>query len=119
MNSFSRNWAVALARTSSSTAPVKSSVAGSAVAKNEASTGIAFCKRLTLSTLNVLESSPAWQRRMISCLTRSADLLSLMVLALYKQLEFQKIPHLWDYFRPSRALPSRQSVEARAKEVTR
>ena len=31
------------------------------------------------STLNVLESSPAWQRRTISCPTRSADLLPFMV----------------------------------------
>ena len=58
-NSFSMNWGVARARMSSTTALVKSSVAGSAVAKNETSTGITFRSRLTVSTLNVLESSPA------------------------------------------------------------
>jgi hypothetical protein len=57
-NSRSRNWGVAYAKTSSRTALVKSSVAGSAVAKNETSVGIAFLKRFTLSILNVLESSP-------------------------------------------------------------
>jgi hypothetical protein len=58
-NSCSRNCGVARARTSSRTALVKSNVAGSAVAKNETSTGIAFRSCFTASTLNVLESSPA------------------------------------------------------------
>ena len=39
-NSLSRNWAVAAASGSSAAAPVNSSVAGSAVAKKTASTGI-------------------------------------------------------------------------------
>ena len=78
------NWGVAYARMSSTTALVKSSVAGSAVAKNETSTGIIFLRHLTVSTLNLLESNPAWQRRTISCLVRSADLLPFMVRALYK-----------------------------------
>jgi hypothetical protein len=63
---------------------VNKSVAGSAVAKNDASTGIALRRCLTASTLNVLESSPAWQRRAIPCLTRSAEVPPFMVRALYK-----------------------------------
>jgi hypothetical protein len=58
-NSRSRNWGVACAKTSSRTALVKSSVAGSAVAKNETSVGIALRSRFTASIPNVLESSPA------------------------------------------------------------
>jgi hypothetical protein len=83
-NSFSRNWEAAGARTSSTTASVNKSVAGSAVAKNEASIGIAFRRCLTASSLNVLESSPEWQRRIISCLVRSAKVLPFTVRALYK-----------------------------------
>jgi hypothetical protein len=75
---------VACVRMSSSTAPVNKSVAGSAVAKNDESTGIAFRMCLTASTLNILESSPAWQRRTISCPTRSAEVPPFMVPALYK-----------------------------------
>jgi steroid delta-isomerase-like uncharacterized protein len=39
---------------------------------------------------------------------RSAELLPFMVRAVYKQPQFQKIPHLWDYFRASPEVPSRQ-----------
>jgi hypothetical protein len=115
-NSFSRNSPVTRARTSSTTALVKSNVAGSEVAKNETSTGIALPSRFTASILNVFESSPAWERRTISCLVRCADL-PFMVRAVYKQLVFRKIPQTWDYLRPSPALLSSRSVEASEEEI--
>ena len=86
------------------------------MAKNETSIGIALPSCFTASTLNVFESSPAWERRIISCLLRSVALPS-MVRALYKQPVFQNIPRLWDYLRPSPALPSRRSVEASEVEA--
>src|SRR5215216_5934566 len=52
---------------------------------------------------------------MICCLMRSADLLPFMVRALYKQPECQKIPHLWDYFRASPALPSKRRDSGEGK----